>query len=334
MRDAMDFDDLLSRRQTLNHGEAWILHDALLKLWNTQAPTMKAERRTASDVLLFKTLEADLKSLRHWYNPIASGKKLRDAIDALTSTPAFPQIDLSDLVEPIDERRALVSPEGRVALWLIADALDKDPGASESALWFDTHTIGVAWSTLTSTYRAWNRQRLISVTKLLQEDTATLRPTAVGLLLVLLINRNTAPERHLPAPKDRRIAQDIGNALSSPVLAFANTFAGTTNAKASGIDLYRGWALGEISRRLGSGLHKDPEGIWVEQEPAERRLIEALASRPANQTQNLGAALNATLKAYQDVRPTLTSLGIAHERPSGTARLFAQVSRAVGSKFG
>lgn len=330
----MDFEDLLSRRETVTDVDGRTVVEHLLRLWNNQAPTMKAPQRGRADVASYKTLEADLKSLRHWFNPIASGKKLRDSVEVLSAGPAATPLDLGDLVEQVDARRALITPEGRIALWLLVDALDAGPGSSEGGLWFESHKISTAWSTLASTYRNWNRQRLVSVTKLLQEETATLRPTAVGLLLVLLVNRNTAPERRLPVPTDRKVSNDISNALSKPVLAFANTFAGTTNAKASGIDLYRGWALGEISRRLGSSLHKDADGIWVEQELAERRLIEALASRQTSQSPNLEAALNAALDSYQNIRPTLTSLGIAHERSSATSHLFTQISRAVGSSSG
>jgi hypothetical protein len=280
-------------------------------------------------------LQEDLRKLHFWYNPTATGKRLREALTDLScGTEPLEVAELGDLVEQIDAERALVTPEGRIAMWAISTvsspADSRGPGLDE-LLWLESSVVTSCWSVLTATYRRWNRQRLSDVIALLREETSTLRPSVLGLLLVLLLNRNTAPDRRLPAPDDAISSDAISVALAEPALAFVNALDPKSRADARGLGVYRGWAIGEIARRLGQGLHRD-DGIWIDEQAvslAEERLVAALVNRPTDELDNVLSALDVFLTAYDRIRPKLTSLGIAFEIPSVTRRLVAKISQAV-----
>ena len=125
----------------------------------------------------------------------------------------------------------------------------------------------------------------------------------------------------------------MSRAIAQPALAFTKALGGTRDSKADarGLEIYRGWAAGEIARRLGSGFHRE-DGIWIDEDTvgaAEDRLVAALAGRPAKQLTQVPFALNSLRDEYERVRPQLTTLGIAHERPSVTKRLVEKIVRAV-----
>jgi hypothetical protein len=166
---------------------------------------------------------------------------------------------------------------------------------------------------------------LDQVIALLTSEPSTLRPAAAGLLLVLLVNRNTAPERALPRPNDRRQLDTISAAIAAPALAYARTLTGSDRASATGVDLYRGWALGELTRRLGPGLHTGlDEGIYLDpagEGEALRRLADDIARRPAAARARAEAAVDAALREYASARPLLAGLALAHDRPSNTHRI-------------
>jgi len=334
----LDLNQLLGRERNVTLRDATRHLDALIELWNQQARLIKAPVRDRQALADFDSLAADLPKLQHWYNPTATGRRLREALYAVNAPPLKFEDDLGDLVEPIDDERFLVSPEGRVAMWVIAAGiLQRDlEEEAEDHLWLTQQQRSDAWATLTDIYRQWNRQRLRNVTGLLREETATLRPSVIALLLVLLINRNTAKERRLPAPADSRWSNDISRALSEPAIAFVQALSGDRDSRADprGLDLYRGWAIGEVSRRLGSGLHRE-DGIWIDESAvpaAENRLIAALVNRPPGQLAEVESALDVLLREYDRVRPQLTSLGIAYELPSVTRRLASNIHMALQAK--
>ncbi|MGN6578335.1 MAG: hypothetical protein ACTHKG_21880 [Nocardioides sp.] len=336
----MDLERLLGRELDLTNRGARVLLDALTELWNQQATQMKTNPRTSSELADVGSLESDLAKLHHWFNPTATGKRLREALDQLPQIrPSFVAEfgsleEFGDLIEQIDERRVLVGPEGRVAMWIVALGLAMaESDESDGPLWFSQQQMMTAWATLHRTYLEWNRQRLRDVTGLLREETATLRPSAIALLLVLLMNRNTAKARRLPAPVEAKLSSDVSRAIAQPALAFTQALGGVRDSKADarGLEIYRGWATGEIARRLGSGFHRE-DGIWIDEDTvpaAEDRLVAALAGRPPKQLEQVPFALEALRSEYERVRPLLTTLGIAHERPSVTKRLVGKILRAV-----
>lgn len=331
----MNFEELLSRDLRLSQGTAGVYVDRLLRLWNTQMTLANAPVRRLVDLPSVEHLEEDLRKLHFWYNPTATGKRLREALTDLSPAPEPPDLaELGDLVVQVDSRRALVTPEGRIAMWAISSVsflADSRRSDADELLWLESSIVTRSWTILAATYRRWNRQRLSDVIALLREETSTLRPSVLGLLLVLLLNRNTAPDRRLPAPDDAISSDAISVALAEPALAFVNALDPKSRADARGLGVYRGWAIGEIARRLGQGLHRD-DGIWIDEQAvpfAEERLVAALVNRPVEELGGVLSALDVFLAAYERVRPKLTSLGIAFEIPSVTRRLLAKITQSV-----
>ena len=242
-----------------------MLLNALTELWNQQANQIKASPRTFSEFADVGSLEGDLARLHHWFNPTATGKRLREAFDQLPQirpsfVAEFGSLEgFGDLVEQVDERRVLVGPEGRVAMWIIAAGLTMaESDESDDPLWFSQQQVMKAWVTLHRTYLEWNRQRLRDVTGLLREETATLRPSAIALLLVLLINRNTAKERRLPAPVEAKLSNDVSRAIAEPALAFTQALGGARDSKADARGLGDLPGLGNWGDRTASGFRIPP----------------------------------------------------------------------------
>ncbi len=270
------------------------------------------------------TLREDLERLKEWFDPVASGDRLRRT---LASAP--PEKHEWQFRAPLvysTAGRVLITPEGRAALFVLADALDRQTGnAATSNVVPEQVLVNDVVNELADLYRSWSRQRLDGVAHLLGHETETLRPGAAGLLLVLLINRNTSAGRALPRSRIAAQRSPIEEAIREPALAWATAFTGK-RASGVGIDLYRGWAIGELSRRLGSAFHLDfgDEGVYIEEDAvpsAIDRLVEDLAKRPARLRRRIPASWHALTDEYRRSRPRLTSLRLAFERPSFTQEL-------------
>lgn len=328
----------------LSAADAAALASGLGTLRDAQLSTLPpAARRAPTGV---GPLAADLALQRYWFDPVAKGERVRDALAALPRVQVrIPHAsDETILVVPdgLGERaeepgmRMLLSPEGTVVLHCVERALERArqagtlPGEPVQLDPGDTHE---ALVTLTSAYRSWTRQRIDQVIALLTTEPSTLRPAAAGLLLVLLLNRNTSRDRALPRPKDRRQLETISDALAGPALAYAHTLTGSDRATATGVDLYRGWALGELTRRLGGALHTGlNEGIYLDpaaENEALGRLADDIARRPEPARARVEAAVDAALAAYAAARPVLAGLALAHDRPSNTQRIRATLLAAA-----
>ena len=325
--------DLLQPQRAYPQSLARALLVELLTLWNLQAPEMDVPPREVHEIADYDVLEVDLRALRRWFDPTATGKRLRAALARLDAPPLPPRSDLADLIERVGDDKALVTPEGRAAMWVLAEALGEAPSDHDSSasVWFSLETSETVWKLLADVYRSWNRRRLIDVLGLLEDETESLRPSAMGLMLVLLLNRNTSEERRLPLPRDGRQSDAISRAIAAPAIAFANALSGSESADARGLDLYRGWAVGEVARRLGSGLHRQ-DGIWIDEAYVDRvveRVAQALARLSARDATSVQSALSALVDEYAHIRGVLASLGAAHERPSYTRSLLQQVQDGI-----
>ena len=285
------------------------------------------------------TLEATLGQLRQWFDPVAKGERLRRAMNTLpagrTRIPYANTSILLDVPDPHGEldagqSRQLVTPEGCVVLHCFQQELqrlDNDGRAchDDTYVRLAASQVETALVVLTDTYRSWSQARIRQTIALLTSEPSTLRPAAAGLLLVLLINRNTAADRALPRPRDPRVLDLVSDAIGRPALAYAQTLTGTDKATAAGVDLYRGWALGELTRRLGPSMHTGlDEGIYLDpdaEQSAVTRLAEDIARRTTNARRRVPAAVDAALSAYDIARPTLAGLSLAYDRPSNTRRI-------------
>jgi len=325
----------------LNGAEATALATALRSMLDTQLSTVPEMASRGVD----EPLSSDLAKLRHWFDPVSKGERIREALTALPRVH-WPILQAtSEIVlfvpDPVGERagqpgiRVLVTPEGVVVLYCLERALEQARQAR--ALPGDPVTLApvavqAGLVTLANEYRDWSRQRIHQVIALLTSEPSTLRPAAAGLLLVLLLNRNTAPARALPRPRDKRQLDVISGAVSGPALAYARTLSGTKGGSGNGIDLYRGWALGELTRRLGTALHTGmDEGIYLDagaEASALHRLADDIARRPPKARARVEAAVDAALEAYSLARPVLAGLALAHDRPSNTQRIRATLVAA------
>lgn len=278
------------------------------------------------------TLEEDLEQLSPWFDPLTKGERIRKAIFELE--PLAGTDDYPCLTYEVSELRHIITPEGRVAIDLLSAALANAPhGASPVRVPLEPLTNSAFL--LASVYRSWSRQRLTSVVGVLSGEEGTLRPGAAGLLLVLLLNRNTAPERALPRPRDPVKMRRIDRAIQVPATAWAGAITGKPSSP-GGVDLYRGWAMGELGRRLGPTLHLgfEEEGIYIEEPAVDlalHRLTGDLKQRPARIRDRVPDAWRALTGAYRRTRPQLASLGLAFERPSFTAHLKRAVLGAAQS---
>lgn len=292
-------------------------------------------------------LEGDLAKLRYWFDPVAKGERVRQALAELPRMQVrIPHVSEQIVLVIPDSpgeqpdalgHRMLLTPEGTVVLHCVERAIGRAQSSGAlpgEPVLLDPEETREALVVLAASYRTWSRQRIDQVISLLTTEPSTLRPAAAGLLLVLLLNRNTSPGRALPRPSDRRQLDMISSAIAAPALAYARTLTGSDRATSAGVDLYRGWALGELSRRLGSALHTSgDEGIYLDpaaEGEALGRLADDIARRPASARARVGAAIEATLDAYTAARPILAGLALAHDRPSNTQRIRAALLEASG----
>ncbi|MCU1396486.1 MAG: hypothetical protein JWM34_4914 [Ilumatobacteraceae bacterium] len=266
-------------------------------------------------------LLAQLRQFRVWFDPTAKGERLRALVGNLSPLPEG--IDASagaDAAMAIDGERYLVTPEGYLLVWLWHRALTT-PGDPVRPAQSD---IDSAQRSLLDTYRVWTRRRLEDVVGLLTSETSTLRPAAAGLLLTLLVNRNTSADRSLRRPRAADQLASVSAAISDTALAYAEVLGGRRTSPSS-VDLYRGWALGELRRRLGTGFHSSlDDGIWLDstaEQQAIERLVDDVRRRDEKGRSRVKPAISAALAAYETCRPQLAALGLAYERPGNTDRL-------------
>jgi hypothetical protein len=319
----------------LNFEQGAALLGALENRWRSQANSLSLHNAPGVPEQV-EDLEADLAAMRHWFDPTATGGRLRPLLEAVPKSEGVVPDGFDTLWLRIPGRGELVTPEGRAALWCLRHAIPEDTSKPETDVWIDPGWTRTANEVLLERYRSWCQQRIRAVAKLLagEAGTGTLRPTAAGMLLVLLINRNTAAERAIPRPPDAARANAISTAMAAPALAYAHTLAGKARASHTGLDLYRGWALGELSRRLGSGL-VTTNGIYLRPEAVEEaiaRLEADLQRRPLAVRARVPQALEAALEEYERSRHVLDSLGLAYERPSQTAELVQRLISASGPR--
>jgi hypothetical protein len=279
-------------------------------------------------------LSDDLAALDTWFDPTRPGSRLRAAVATLSSASRRDTLDSDEVPAlfrlDVGSDRRLVTPEGRVALHVLDQTLSTVHDARLLVVSQEAIAQGVA--SLLSHYRDQSQRRLLEVVRLLDGTAkSALRPAAAGLLFFLLVNRNTAPERPLRKHQDDpRTARLLTRMISESVAEFAAPFRRSSDGADRAIEVYRGWAYGEIARRLGRGFVTDAKVAYiVDPVLAEQRLARHLAARTPAQRAEIPSALHAAVEAYERNRAALSALGESHERPGVTTRLVHALSEAA-----
>lgn len=306
----------------------------LRDLWERQLAGLSKKslaHRSPLDAVGHDALTADLREMKHWFDPVASGSRVREIVFSAptigSSQPAYSGFALM----AVGEGRGLLTLEGRAILWVLDRSAPSWQDSQDSKTLLSSDDCFFAVAAVQSLYGQWARNKLKSASDLMAAETSSLRPSAAGLLFFLLLNRHTAEERGLPLPANQQMSDVVSDAIAGPVLGFSRALSGSQRASARGVDLYRGWALGEIQRRLGSDLRKSESRVWIEEAAIDRavdRLAEAISGR-VKDSLHLRAVLHETLAEYESSRSRLASAGIANERPSTTARLMDQLTESV-----
>jgi hypothetical protein len=314
-RGLLDFPASLPR----TGAETWA--STLNKLWTNQSGREPGR------------LATDLEKLEIFFNPTRKGEAVRTALTNLHSVSIDPACIP---MHPGDDRFVLstgssgqlVTPEGRILLECLAQALQHDGGAWVA---FSPDVTVRTVNSLLDFYRGISRHRVHDVIALLTgESKQTMRPAVAGLLFVLLVNRNTARERALlKYREDRAVADALTRALAAVTAAYAQTFGGESDA-INAVNMYRGYAFGELARRLGSSfVNTDTELYITDPDGALSRLAADVAARPADVRLKVPKAVDAAMSAYVQQRPILSALGVAFDRPSNTRRVAEAIRSAV-----
>jgi hypothetical protein len=301
--------------RTLPRKEAQRLSEFLERAWEAQMGKPLGE------------LDGDLEELKRFFNPIAQGRRLREA---LTSLPRIAGVrpDAKLLWLPVGDSRVVVTPEGRAALAWLTEAL-ADHG--DVVALGDSEAAGLEHR-LVETYRRWSQQRLRQVAGLLAGEGPPMLPQAIAATLLLLVNRSTTYERAIVRPREARRQQLLDRALQTPVVAFAERLAPSTSRSPEHYSFYGGYTLTEARRRLGDKIVLRGDHVYVDgaqQAAVIEFLGRDLARRKGVTHHDVAIALDALVDAYQSVRPQLAAFGVAFERASDTLKL----RRALGEEF-
>ena len=273
-------------------------------------------------------LENDLRACKRWFDPVAQGQRLRRELAQL---PVLP-VDLIDPGEPLTlrvaDRKLLVTPEGRCVLDLLREHMYSDL----SLIMITDSEADKYYRKLAVLYREWGLHRLQSVIDLLAGETKPLQVAAAGVLIALLVNRNTSEERALTRFSSGRERELIDQAFFAPVEAFSEIMAPQRRQSRVDPRLISGWMLYEARRRLdGCIVLVETKGrangkVWIREEREDevirvvtRDLARGHRMRPT--IDRFGEAYDALVASLRRSLPRLAAYELVHERPKNTDRL-------------
>lgn len=272
-------------------------------------------------------LESDLHRLRRLFDPVAQGGRLRRELgliegSGISEGPGPP------LSVRVDDRRWLVTPEGRCALALLGDALASQPA---DLIFIGDEDRRPFEQALLLAYRRWSRHRLESVVRLLGGGERPLQVPAAGLIVALLVNRSTAPERAVTRFRTGPERELVDRAFFAPIDAWTTVLAPDRQRGSENWRLISGWILHEAGRRLGDDLVIEQEsraddGRVFIREAARDRVVAVVARDLARSTRKIATedvreAFAQLVAAFRLALPRLAAYGLVHERPLETEAL-------------
>jgi hypothetical protein len=277
-------------------------------------------------------LRPDLAAHHSYFDPVAQGQRLRDAMTAIEPVALSDELLAPVMRLEIDGERWLITPEGRIALALLQKALEQ-PGAEVEP---DTDLAEHYERELLGLYREWGRHRQRQVIDLMGGGKNPLQIPAIGAALTLLVNRSDSPERAIRRfPKEQRAARrTVDEAFFACAQAFADTInpprsGGTRNTKQKE-ELISGWTLGEVRRRLPKALVLDRDAGLVYVAPGQQEalmdlLVAELLRRRKVSVGVFEEAFDALVAAFHNQAEALAGYGLLFERASNTAQLREQL---------
>jgi hypothetical protein len=265
------------------------------------------------------SLSADLDRLRDVFKTGASGKRIRDVVGALSKVPRRPPTVSDEVFVVIDERRGLVTPEGRVML----EELTRMRDLGEQVLTRDAMLRATA--RVADAYGGWQRDWLRQ-----QLGSTSLRPGTYGVVLLLLLNGSTSRDRALRLPADEEQERALARAVIPVIDAFATRLGGKPMSDREAARLRSNWRVTEARRHLFQRVRvEDEEGdayLWIDDEEETLRLLaERLAARQDVDVDVLKDALETAAAAYMSSRPTLAAWGVAHDRTNHTRHVLSRL---------
>jgi hypothetical protein len=276
-------------------------------------------------------LDDDLDALRRFFDPLATGKRLRGLLGQLTSAPPVRARLLAAPLVLGEADGRLITLEGRAALELLRRLLAE---TCDDSIGIDSDTVYAVEHLVYERYRQWSLRRIEDVFALRSGRAEALRLPSIGLLLLLLVNGSRSSATALrPLPDAGRKARlDAG--VSTIVARFCDAL-DQRERDSRHFVLYSGYPLTEARRRLPGVLHAEPNGIYIPPTGKDRvlTLVASELRRPQRSfpTRAVLAAFDQLVAAYRQELPVLAALDVAFEQRAETRHLRERLEALLGN---
>jgi hypothetical protein len=278
------------------------LRDDLVALWEAQHGPLG-------------TVADDLTTMRTLFSPLSKSLTVRKTLAGLAAAPVLEQVPDPPLVEFGPDGRPLVSPEGRVAIDVLATS--------------DQAAVLRVVAQLAATQRELSRHRLHQVVGDRADTGKPAQVPAIGVLIVMLLNGNVGEAAALPRGDDTAVEQAVARAVE----AFASVVAPSKRrTRQAGPRPLGGWELGELTRRQDDVVFRDSARLYLlpdGERAAAARAGGLLARRKRLTVARLGDGLDALGDALRTEAPLMADRGL----PVGDEDRHAWVRRAVLAGF-
>lgn len=277
------------------------------------------------------SLDEDVEVLAAYWHPKLRGATVRDRLARLPRPATRPSSAYltDELARWIDDDRALLTVEGYLVLQTL-------PASTPGTVVLSSADVSSAYARAHSVYAGWAQFRLRDVVGLLRGEGPPLLPPVVGLLVLLLVNRSTAPERGLRVSDDREQIAAVDEAVRASLTAFADRIGGKAEGSRDPrhFSLYGGYLLSEAARRLGSTLVRRDDRVYLE--PGREHDIVAivvrdLARRQSIDGETIGSAFDELVEAVRGPIGRLALQESAFEQLANTRALRSELLEAFES---
>jgi hypothetical protein len=276
--------------------------------------------------------EADLDALANWFHPKLRGATLRERLVALEPLDRNAAWLPESVLLPCGDRRFLLTPEGRA--WLECSANPRSVADKQSV--FSADQALPFEHRLLAMYRDWTRHRLNDVIEKRTGAGPPMLPTALAIVLLLLVNRSLSPDTAIRRVREQNAQAKIDDVVADVLAAFADALAGPSKRGRSReqFSLWSGYPLTEARRRLAGRLILDADkGSVYVNEDSEGEVVDFVANDLARRRdvdeENVERAFQALVDAYRRRLEDLSGLGSGFERVGRTDALRERLVQAV-----